>query len=264
MKSKNICKFITEGNSEKIEIQSFICETDVETMKRSSTLTHNRAILVRQGSGRFMFDGKEYPFEKGCLFFGFSGEIFSATGSDNCEYMYIDFSGTRSESLFRRFGINMVNRCFDSFDGVIPLWYDSLTRASSENIDLASESVLLYSFSRLSQNSSESNDLVNKIVEITEEQFTNPSLSVSSIARELTYNAKYISHIFKNKTGVSYTEYLRTMRIKYAVSLLDHGIDSVKNIALLSGFSDPLYFSSVFKRAIGVSPKDYRRRTKDN
>ena len=104
------------------------------------------------------------------------------------------------------------------------------------------------------------NDLINTILEITEEQFTNPELSVSSIAKELNYNAKYISHIFKEKMEVSYTEYLRNTRIKYAVTLLDHGIDSVKNVALLSGFSDPLYFSSVFKKTIGMSPKEYKKR----
>jgi AraC-like DNA-binding protein len=44
------------------------------------------------------------------------------------------------------------------------------------------------------------------------------------------------------------------------VSLLEHGIDSVKNVALLSGFSDPLYFSTVFKKDIGISPKEYMKK----
>jgi AraC-like DNA-binding protein len=35
------------------------------------------------------------------------------------------------------------------------------------------------------------------------------------------------------------------------------GITQIKNIAKLSGFSDPLYFSTVFKQKMGVSPKDY-------
>jgi two-component system response regulator YesN len=50
------------------------------------------------------------------------------------------------------------------------------------------------------------------------------------------------------------------MRIKYAVSLFDHGLDSIKNVALLSGFFDPLYFSSVFKQVVGVSPTEYKNR----
>lgn len=73
----------------------------------------------------------------------------------------------------------------------------------------------------------------------------------------VSYNPKYISHVFKKHMGVSFTEYLRTLRIRYAVSLFDYGMDSVKNVALLSGFNDPLYFSNVFKKTVGVSPTAY-------
>ena len=61
----------------------------------------------------------------------------------------------------------------------------------------------------------------------------------------------------KEKMGVGYTEHLRSIRIRYAVTLFDRGIDSVKNVALLSVFSDPLYFSTVFKKSVGISPKEY-------
>ena len=63
----------------------------------------------------------------------------------------------------------------------------------------------------------------------------------------------------EQEMGVSYSEYLRSVRLKSAVTLLDHGIDSVKNVALLSGFSDPLYFSKVFKDSIGISPSGYTK-----
>ena len=79
----------------------------------------------------------------------------------------------------------------------------------------------------------------------------------SAIAEELAYNAKYLSHAFKEKMQMTYSEYLRSLRIKYAISLFDHGIDSIKNVALLSGFIDPLYFSNVFKKSVGTSPKTY-------
>ena len=95
---------------------------------------------------------------------------------------------------------------------------------------------------------------------MSEEQFVNSELSITKIAEKLGYNSKYLSHHFKEKMGVTYSEYLRSLRIKYAVSLFEHGIDSVKNVALLSGFADPLYFSNVFKKCIGVSPTDYKNK----
>ena len=44
------------------------------------------------------------------------------------------------------------------------------------------------------------------------------------------------------------------------VTLFDHGIDSVKNVAFLCGYTDPLYFSNVFKKQIGMSPKEYKNK----
>ena len=63
--------------------------------------------------------------------------------------------------------------------------------------------------------------------------------------------------------GITYSEYLKNLRIKYAISLFEHGIESVKNVAFLSGFSDPLYFSTVFKSNIGVPPKEYKNKIKN-
>ena len=54
-----------------------------------------------------------------------------------------------------------------------------------------------------------------------------------------------------------YTQYLRDMRIRHAIFLMEEGLVSVKNIALLSGFRDPLYFSKVFTESEGISPKAY-------
>lgn len=260
MKNKNICKIVTSATSDKLEVHNFIYETNPEVMRKEIMLTHNRAILVKQGKGKFMFDGKPFLFSAGTLVFGFENESFESSVSDDCIYMYIDFNGTRASVLFRRFGISATNRIFSRFDGIVPLWQDSLSRASEENTDLAAESVLLYVFSRFSDVGQKQNSFISEIIEITEDEFANSDLSVVMLANRLSYNPKYISHIFKEKMGVTYTEYLRNVRIKYAVTLFDHGIDSVKNVAFLSGFTDPLYFSTVFKKVVGKSPSEYMKK----
>ena len=57
--------------------------------------------------------------------------------------------------------------------------------------------------------------------------------------------------------GVGYTQYLRELRLRHAVFLIEQGLVSVKNIALLCGFSDALYFSRLFTQSEGMSPKAY-------
>lgn len=261
MKSKNICKFIDPAAPRNLSISCFILESDPHTMQLRHTLDQYHVILVIRGEGLFHFDQRACPFEPGDLIFGFKGETFHAECSVPCEYMYICFDGLRAEELLRRFCIHPAFRSFSGCDGLIPLWRESLSRASPQNIDLASESILLYTFSRLSAGDSETPGLISRIVEITEDQFTDASLSLSAIAETLGYNVKYLSHAFKEKMGVGYTEYLRTLRIKYAVSLFDHGIESIKNVSVLSGFNDPQYFSTVFRKSVGMSPSEYQKKT---
>ena len=119
------------------------------------------------------------------------------------------------------------------------------------------ESTLLYTFSRLTANYSDDISLVNNVLQIIEESFSDPNLSIGEIARELSYNPKYLSHLFLKKVGVPYSDYLKNIRLKHAISLFDRGLDSIKNVAFLSGYNDPLYFSTVFKKTVGISPKEY-------
>lgn len=257
MKSNNICKFILPGQEVGLSVCCFILETDLDVMHEKISLAAHKMILVTKGEGAFFLGGQKTPFATGNLIFGFKGEPFYAETEKNCEYMYIHFDGDRAEELFRRFNIQKNNRCFSGFDGLIPLWKESLSRADQQTIDLVSESILLYTFSRLTGGSIKRDSLINKVIELLEENFHDSDLSIDSIAKELSYNPKYISHVFREHMGVSFTEYLKTIRIRYAVSLFDHGVDSVKNVALLSGFNDPFYFSTVFKKTVGMSPTDY-------
>lgn len=258
MKSKNICKIIPSAWESRLAVSSFILESDEATMAQTVELDSHRAILVFEGEGWLRFNDEAVEVVSGCLVFGFCGERFVVEPKTPMQYLYISFSGARAEELFRRFGIAPKMRAFTGYDGLIPLWRESLSRASALTVDLAAESMLLYTFSRFSVSETEYGGLVGQMVEISEEQFSDPTLSVNTLAQTLGYNAKYISHIFKEKMGMGYSEYLRSLRIKYAVSLFDHGINSVKNVALLSGFTAPLYFSTVFKKALGISPTDYK------
>ena len=260
MKNRNICKFPTASPfGGTISVSSFVNETDRHVMMAKNNLKTHRMILVTEGSGQFLINGIIQSASHGTLLFIFEGENFSLFQGE-ITYMYVDYSGSRADELHHRFDITALTRSFEGFDSLIPLWQESLARASDKTIDLASESILLYTLSRMADASPKQNEIISKISEITERDFSDPELSIGEIAGTLNYHPKYISHLFKEKMGVSYSEYLRSMRLKYAITLLDHGIDSVKNVALLSGFSDPLYFSKMFKENIGISPKEYIKR----
>lgn len=257
MKNKNVCKFPSSSISNGLAVSCFVLETDIRAMTTQLTLTNHRMILVESGDGEFSFDKTPCTFSSGSLIFGFQGESFYLKKGRDVKYIYIEFGDSRANTLLTRFGISKENRKFENFNGLIPFCKDCLLRTQESNIDIASESVLLYVFSRLSASVAVQNDTIKKIIDFTEENFKNPDLTISVVSKEIGYNPKYLSHLFKNKMKVNYSEYLRAFRFKYAISLFELGISSVKNVAFLSGFSDPLYFSSAFKKAVGISPKQF-------
>ncbi len=70
---------------------------------------------------------------------------------------------------------------------------------------------------------------------------------------------KYISTVFKDKTGMTIKSYQTQRRIGEAVRYLEQTLMSVAEIAEETGFGDPFYFSKVFKNMKGVSPQKYRK-----
>ena len=257
MKDKNVCKFSSLTQSHALEIRCFVLETDQAVMAQRTELKSNRAYLFIQGQGEFRTDNGVFPVRPGMLVFGFEQEAVSIAPQERCEYLYIDFGGMRAQELLLRFGISIRNRAFAGVDGMIPLWSESLLRASRETVDLVAESMLLFSFSRLAVSRTQHGELLTRILMTIDERFTETGFSVTTLAQELGYSPKYISSVIKQKTGTGFSEYLQKLRIAYAVSLFDHGLDSVKNVAFLSGYADPLYFSTAFKKHTGLSPREY-------
>lgn len=84
-------------------------------------------------------------------------------------------------------------------------------------------------------------------------------ITLSKTAREIGYNPTYFSELFKLATGEGYVEYLTRMRINYAKTLLSGGF-SVSEACFGSGFGSLSNFFEVFKRHVGVTPKEYRKK----
>lgn len=264
MDNRNICKFVIPNITSTLNILNFVLESDVKVIRKETKNSSQRIMLVTSGKGTFHLGKEIINAEAGSIIFCFKGEKNYIEAEEGFEYMYISFDGIRSGEIFNRFGIDSDNRYFKGFSGIIPMWKESLSHASEVTIDLAAESILLYTFSKFVAQALRQESVVRKMIEITKERFSDPNLSVVVLSEELSYNPKYLSHIFKEEMGMKYTEYLRNMRLKFAVSLFDNGIDSVKNVALLSGFSDPLYFSTIFKKMMGKTPREYKLNSSEN
>ncbi|MBQ5793458.1 MAG: helix-turn-helix domain-containing protein [Clostridia bacterium] len=103
----------------------------------------------------------------------------------------------------------------------------------------------------------EVSDLLQKIFAHIESNVDKPC-TLHELAQALKYNESYLSRFFYSKIGVSYSDYVRSIKINYACYLLKNTHDSIFNIARLCGYATPSAFNRSFKQITGMNPNEYR------
>ena len=90
--------------------------------------------------------------------------------------------------------------------------------------------------------------------------YNDPNISVTSVARSLGVSDGHLSHVFKKETSYTLSGYLTNYRMHKATELLRDCRVKVYEVAELVGYQDITYFSSAFKKAMGLSPSEYQKR----
>jgi len=90
------------------------------------------------------------------------------------------------------------------------------------------------------------------------DQHYNEDISLQWISATYFIHANYFSRIFKEKAGVTLSEYILQTRMKQAMHLIKETSLQVKEIAQLVGYEQPAYFSLIFRKTFGVSPIQLR------
>lgn len=92
------------------------------------------------------------------------------------------------------------------------------------------------------------------------EHYNDPDISVSSVARSLGVSDGHLSHVFKKETSYTLSAYLTNYRMHKATELLRDCRVKVYEVAESVGYRDITYFSSAFKKSVGMSPSEYQKR----
>lgn len=149
----------------------------------------------------------------------------------------------------------------DQSDAVI-----NLSRKLSDSSASITDKLLsiLYFLDAIIKESKNSNDYslspvdvkdLHCIISWTEENYKR-HISIDEIADKFGYNKYYFCTKFKAATGTTYLTYVNTLRISYACSLLKNGY-SVNETCIECGFENISYFIQLFKKMIGITPKNY-------
>ena len=96
---------------------------------------------------------------------------------------------------------------------------------------------------------------------LVQEQYSDPTLSLASVAEALGIHPNCLSKLFKTSINLNFIDYLRSYRVQRSRELLERGL-SVNAVAEQTGFSSPQSFIRVFKASVGCTPGQYRKQNK--
>ena len=102
-------------------------------------------------------------------------------------------------------------------------------------------------------------DAVKQAQESIRKNLGDPNLSIDRISEVVGYSSNYFSKIFKSLTGVYLKDYIKNVRISYAISLLAETDMTVNEISNRTGFVNQNYFFAAFKKETGMTPAVYRK-----
>lgn len=109
--------------------------------------------------------------------------------------------------------------------------------------------------------------LLSKIVKYIDEKLNNPELSVEELSKHVGMSRGSLYHKLLEITGLTPIEYIRSIKLERAVELLEKSDYNVAQIAYMTGFGTPSYFSRLFKAQFKMLPSEYinaKRREKRN
>lgn len=98
---------------------------------------------------------------------------------------------------------------------------------------------------------------VQKAIEYVYEHY-HEKLSLCALARHLQINQCYLSSLFRQETGMTFSQFVNQVRVEKSKEYLRQTDNSILDIALEVGFSNQNYFATVFKKFTGMTPNEYR------
>lgn len=103
-----------------------------------------------------------------------------------------------------------------------------------------------------------SDPLCDYIVKYTSENLAQKDI-LKHISKEVNFSISYLSRKFRDNMSMSFTDYVQKLRIDQSMCLLGNTDKKITEIAELCGYSDMKFFNAVFKKNVGMTPREFRQ-----
>ena len=232
---------------------------------RSCNIIH----LVLSGKGYFTAGAETYEIGAGQAFIIFEGERveYHADRENPWSYVWIDFSGEAATELLSKTGFSKEKRVTPVMEteGFLQIFERLREPATTDSEKLMRLSVFFELVAKISKYFPSENrkDEEQSVAEIAKRligrNFTSSECRVEKIAEIVDISRSQLYRSFMDEFGSSPKAYIDTLRVDLARKLLTRTDMSVSEISYSVGYSEPLYFSTAFRKATGLSPSDFRK-----
>ena len=228
-------------------------------------------LYVANGKTHFWFDGREEIVSAGHMVLYKPEEIqkYVYYLEDNPEVFWIHFTGSDVKNILAYHGISLDEHVF--YCGVLPD-YKALFRKIIQELQLCrygyedyiaslfNDILLLVDRQQHEQKKATGNvqEQIERAAAYFNENY-NTKISIDDYAESLHISTNWFIHNFKQYAGMSPAQYILSLRMVNAQSLLERTTYNIKEISEIVGYENPLYFSRVFKKEIGKSPAQYSK-----
>ena len=107
-------------------------------------------------------------------------------------------------------------------------------------------------------------EIIDKAKQLIEENYKDEMMSLQYVASSVNISSNHFSAVFRKETGVTFIDYLTEVRMNAAKNLLVCTSMKTSDVGYEVGYRDSHYFSYIFKKSTGMSPKEYRRAKKES
>ncbi len=226
-------------------------------------------IYCTEGEGTLKVNNTEQPIKPNNFFMipKNTPHHYWANDLNPWSIYWIHFDGTLAQNLFDRYHTNSPATGiipFESnriilFDQIFQMFNSDYTEARMEYATILSLNFISsFVFHELDQSVHNLKSQADIVIDFLTSN-VDKSLRADDIAKAFNCSPSYLFNLFKKRTGYSPIHFFNLKKIQKACEYLSYTDLTVKEISYRMGFQDPLYFSRLFKKYMGVSPKTYKR-----